>query len=111
MKESKLYKGLLTTIIVAALGAPAIASADAKSELQGVSVEVSYADLNLEKQEGAKAMYRRLQQASRQACGYRGLRVAGSIAANIDAQQCYREALSATVEKLDSELVTQIHNS
>ena len=65
MKESKLAGSLLAAIIVVALGAPAIASADAKSDLQGVSVKVSYADLNLEKQEGAKALYRRLQQASR----------------------------------------------
>ena len=55
MKESKLAGSLLAAIIVVALGAPAIASADAKSDLQGVSVKVSYADLNLEKQEGAKA--------------------------------------------------------
>ena len=78
MKESKLIKGLLATIIVVALGAPAIASADAKSDLAGVSVKVSYADLNLEKQEGAKALYRRLQQASRQACDVRGFQNAGS---------------------------------
>ena len=111
MKESKLYKGLMATIIIVALGAPVIASADAGSELKGTAVKISYADLNLEKQEGAKALYRRLQQASKQACGYRRLGVAGSIQAKIEAEQCYRDALSALVEKLDSELVTQIHNS
>ncbi len=111
MKESKLFKGLMATIIVVALGAPAIASADAKSELQGVSVKVSYADLNLEKREGAKALYRRLQQASRQACGLRDLTKEGSVRAMTEARNCYRDALSTTVEKLDSELVTQIHNS
>ena len=110
MKESKLYKGLMATIIIVALGAPVIASADAGSELKGTAVKTSYADLNLEKQEGAKTLYRRLQQASRRACGYRGARTP-SIAAKIEAEQCYRDALSTTVEKLDSELVTQIHNS
>jgi UrcA family protein len=111
MKESKLFKGLMATIIVAALGAPAIASADANSELKGTGVKVSYADLNLEKQEGAKALYRRLQQASRRACGYRGLRVSGSVESKAEAQQCYNDTLTATVEKLDNELVTQIHIS
>ncbi len=110
MKESKLFKGLLATIIVAALGAPAIASADADSELQGVSVKVSYADLNLEKQEGAKALYLRLQQASRQACDVRGLDT--EWAKNMrDARQCYQQALSEAVAEVDNELLSQIHNS
>ena len=111
MKESKLFKSLLAAIIVVALGAPAVASADAKSGLKGVAVKVSYADLNLEKQEGAKALYRRLQQASKQACGYRGLKISGSLRQMVETQQCYREALSVAVENLDNELVTEIHNT
>jgi UrcA family protein len=111
MKESKLYKGLLATIVVVALGAPAIASADAKSNFQGVSVKVSYADLNLEKQEGAKALYRRLQQASKQACDVRTLREEGSVKRLGEARQCYNTALSKAVEELDNDLVTQIHSS
>ncbi len=111
MKESKLFKSLLATIIVVALGAPTIASADAGNQLKGVSVKVSYADLNLEKQEGAKALYRRLQQASKQACDYRGLKVAGSIRRMTETQQCYREALTEAVAEIDNELVTEIHNS
>jgi len=111
MKESKLVRSLLAAIIVVALGAPAIASADAKSDLQGVSVKVSYADLNLEKQEGAKALYRRLQQASRQACDVRGLQNAGSVRRIANTKRCYRESLSTAVEAFDSELLTNIHNS
>lgn len=111
MKESKLFNGLLATIIVVALGAPAIASADAKSNLKGVSIKVSYADLNLEKQEGAKALYRRLQQASRQACDYRGMKVAGSLKRMTETKQCYRETLTEAVAEVDSELVTELHNS
>ncbi len=111
MKESKLFKSLLATIIVVALGASTIASADERNQLKGVSVKVSYADLNLEKQEGAKALYRRLQQASKRACDYRGLKIAGSVQRMIETQQCYREALSAAVERVDNDLVTQIHNS
>jgi UrcA family protein len=111
MKESKFIKGLLATIIVVALGAPTVVSADAKSELKGVSVKVSYADLNLEKQEGAKALYRRLQQASKQACDYRGLKISGSIKRMVETKQCYHEALTEAVAEVDSELVTELHNS
>ena len=111
MKESKLYKGLLATIIVVALGAPAIAVADVNGELRGVSVKVSYADLNLEKQEGAKALYQRLQLASKRACNMRSLREEGSIRDFAQARECYRDALSEAVAEVDNELVTQIHNS
>ena len=111
MKESKLYRSLLAIIVVVALGAPAIASAGPKSELQGKSVKVAYADLNLEKQEGAKALYRRLQQASKQACDYRGLKISGSIKRMVETKQCYHETLTEAVAEVDSELVTELHNS
>ena len=111
MKESKLYKGLLATLIVAALAAPAIASADANGELKGVSVKVSYADLNLEKQEGAKALYRRLQQASRRACDIHGANIRKSVTTMREARQCFNETLSDAVAEVDNELVTAIHNS
>ncbi len=111
MKESKLFKSLLATIIIVAISAPTIASAGARNDLKGVSVKVSYADLNLEKQEGAKALYRRLQQASKRACGYRGLKISGTVKRMIETQQCYREALSAAVENIDNERLTQIHSS
>ena len=110
MKESKLFKGLLATIIAIVLGAPTIAFADAKSGLQGKSVKVSYADLKLETKEGANALYRRLKQASKQVCDVRGLTVEGSLKRIREARQCYRETLSAAVEKVDNEQVTQIHN-
>ena len=111
MRESKLHRGLLASVIIVVLAAPAIASADAKSDLQGVSVKVSYADLNVEKQAGAKALYRRLQQASRQACDYQSLRDAGSLRRAMLTKKCYRESLSSAVEELDNDLVSQIHNS
>ena len=110
MKESKLFKSLLAVFIVVVLGAPPIASADAGSGLKGVSVKVSYADLKLETKEGANALYWRLKQASKQACGVRGLKVEGSLKRTREARQCYREALSLAVEQIDNELVTQIHN-
>ena len=63
MKESKLYRNLLAAIVVVALGAPAIASAGNMNKLEHVSVRVSYADLDVEKEKGAQVLYRRLQKA------------------------------------------------
>ncbi len=110
MKESKLFKSLLAVFIVVVLGAPSFAFADAGSGLKGVSVKVSYADLKLETKEGANALYWRLKQASKQACDVRGLKVEGSLKRVREMRQCYHETLSAAVKKVDSELVTQIHN-
>jgi len=111
MKKSKMFKSLLATIIVITLSAPAIALADAKSELKGKSVKVSFADLDLNKQEGAKTLYRRLQRASKQVCGLRGLRKMGAVKQISETRQCYSEVLTGAVEKIDNRLVTQIHNS
>lgn len=111
MKQSKLLKGILVTLTVFALGAPAIAAADSKSELQGVSVKVSYGDLDLEKSEGAQILYQRLQQASRKVCGARGLRGSGSLRQAIMAQECYKNALSEAVARIDNDLLTELHAS
>ena len=111
MKESNLFKSFMAAIIVIALGAPAVASADGKSDLQGVSVKVTYSDLNMEKQEAAATLYRRLQHASRQACGVTGLRNAGSVQLLAKTKACYRETLTAAVQEIDNDLLSQIHNS
>lgn len=111
MKESKLFKGLLATIVIVALGAPAYATVDASSQLQGKSVKVSFADLNLEKYEGAKVLYRRLQQASRQACDVRSFREEGSLIRIAEGRRCYLDTLSKAVAEIDNELLTQIHSS
>ncbi len=111
MKESKLFKSLLATIVVVALGAPVIASAGDKNELKGVSVKVSYADLNLEKKAGAQVLYRRLQNAAKRACDVRSLSVEGSVSNIVEARRCYRGALSTAVEQIDNEIVTNIHDS
>jgi len=93
------------------LSIPAIASVVDKNELKGVSVKVSYADVNLEKEEGAKILYRRLKRASEQVCDVSSLHIAGSLNRIVVSRRCYRDTLSAAVEKIDNELVTNIHNS
>jgi len=76
----------------------------------GESIRVSYADLNLEEEDGALSLYRRLKQASKQACDFRGLNIAGSVDRMAETKQCYRAALSTAVERIDNEIVTNIHN-
>jgi UrcA family protein len=111
MKDSKLCKSLLTIAVIVALGVPTIASAGDRSDLKGVSVKVSYADLNAETKKDALLLYRRLKQASKQVCDYRCFSIAGSAKRMLEVDQCYREALSAAVRQVDNELVTNIHKS
>lgn len=114
MKESKRMRGTiatLATIAVIALSAPAIATANQETGLKGKSVKVSFNDLNLEKTAGAKVLYRRLQQASREACGVESLKIAGSVRIVTEMQRCYKETLSAAVDKIDHAEITKIHES
>ena len=111
MKQSNLIKGLVAALAIFALGTPALASADAKSELKGAAVKVSYGDLDLEKSAGAKALYRRLQQASRQVCDAGVLRGKRSVREMSDARRCYEETLAEAVARVDNDLVTQLHTS
>lgn len=114
MKESKLVKGLLAAFVIVALGAPAYAGTEASTVLSGKSVKsvkVSYADLNLEKSEGAKTLYRRLQKASKQVCDVRAISAEGSLSRVAEGRQCYRDTLSEAVAEIDSDLLTEIHSS
>lgn len=111
MKESKIVKGLITTIAVFAISVPAIASTDTDSGLKGQGVKVSYADLNLQKEAGVKVLYRRLQQASKKACGVESFRNAGSLSEAAGMQRCYQDSLTSSVAKVNSTLLTVIHES
>jgi UrcA family protein len=109
MKESKIMRGLFATVALIALSAPAVASATPEGGLKGKAVKVSYGDLNLERQAGAKVLYRRLQQASREVCGVESLKNAGSLSLLSDMKSCYQTSLTVAVEKIASAELTRIH--
>ncbi len=109
MKESKLFKGLVATFVVIGLGGPAVVLADIPSYIEDAKASVSYADLNLENEEGVWVLYRRLQRTSTEVCGVTSLRSSGSLRFLSKAQQCYRESLSNAVDKIDNEDLTRIH--
>ena len=111
MKESKLFKSLLTAVVIVVLGAPTITYAGDRDDLKGVSMKVSYADLNVDNEKDAKVLYRRLKQASKYVCDYRRLNVAGSVGRMADLERCYTDALAAAVDQIDNDWVTKIHKS
>ncbi len=113
MKESKLFKSLVATFVVIVLGGPAVVLASTSSHLETNKAAVSYADLNLENEEGVRVLYQRLQHASKEVCGITSLKIPESILAKSSrrraTQQCYRESLSNAVDKFDNEDLTRIH--
>lgn len=106
MKESKILKGVVATVAVIAFSAPAIASAD---DLKGRAEKVSYADLDVQKEEGAAVLYRRLQQASKRVCGVESTRSAGGLRERTRQQDCYRTTMDEAVAKLNNAALTSIH--
>ncbi len=116
MKESKLFKGLVATFVVIVLGGPAVVQAAGTiSYIEVGKASVSYADLNLESEEGVRVLYQRLQYASKVVCSATSLKIAGSVPiifqerGALETQQCYRETLSNAVDKIDNEDLTRIH--
>ncbi len=113
MKESKLFKSLVATFVVVVLGGPAVVLASTSSHLETNKATVSYADLNLENEEGVRVLYQRLQHASNEVCGVASLKIPESNLARSSRRrairQCYRQTLSNTVDKFDNEDLTRIH--
>ncbi len=115
MTESKLFKRLVATFVVIILGGPAVVLAGTPSNFEDAkaTVSVSYADLNLENEEGVRVLYQRLRYASKEVCGITSPKIPESILARSARRratwQCYRKSLSNAVDKFDNEDLTRIH--
>ena len=110
MKESKLFKKFVVTFVVTVLGGPAVVLASTQNPFhESPKASVSYADLNLESEEGVRVLYRRLQQASREVCSPKSLKITLSPFVNHQVSGCYRHTLSNAVDKVDNEGLTRIH--
>ncbi len=109
MKELKLFRTLVAAFVVIVLSGPPVVLAGTPSYIEDAKATVSYADLNLENEEGVRVLYRRLQRTSKEVCGVTSLHIRGSLHFLSKAQQCYRETLSNAVDKIDNENLTRIH--
>lgn len=100
---------LLATFVV--LGLPSIALAASPSNFHKGSIKVEYGDLNISTLAGARTLYTRLENAARKGCDFRPLNELGSISRYKESRACYSEKLTAAVERIDSDTLTEIHNS
>ena len=99
----------VSLLLTFGIALPAIGLAAAPSQIDDVSVRVSYADLDIHSEAGAKVLYSRLKRASEEVCGIQSHVINGSLAATKNARACYREALEVSVKKIDSAALTGIH--
>ena len=111
MKAKKAATTAVAAATLIAFGLPLSASAAAPSQFEKVSVTVAYNDLNIESYSGAKALYARLQRASRKACNFRAPSRALSAREATQSRRCYSNTLEAAVNKIDSETLAEVHNS
>ena len=101
----------ISLLLALGVALPAITFAGAPSYFEEVSVKVSYEDLNIHSEAGARVLYSRLKRASEKACDVESLSEHGSIERVRAAKLCYHEVLSSAVENIDSDALTRIHAS
>ena len=97
-----------TVFAIGVLALPMTAIGAAPSQFEDVSVKVSFADLDIHSDAGAKVLYSRLKRASEDACDLSSLAVRG-LSERQKAKACYREALDTAVSSIESDALQQIH--
>ena len=112
MKESILRKVHVAASFALVFAAPLVANAANNSyDADSGALRVSYSDLNLNSDEGLAVLYGRLQSASSKACDTGSYTEKGSLSAMASSKACYDNLLSKLVAKVNSEKLTDIHES
>lgn len=110
MYSHKLAKTAVAAVALITFGLPLSASAASPTQIEKTSVTVTFEDLNIRTEAGAKSLYARLQRASRQACDFRssGLK---SIRETTESRRCYKATLEAAVQEIDNDKLSHLHSS
>jgi UrcA family protein len=93
----------------AAFASPLPANAMKASSMDAAPAKlVSYGDLNLDSETGARTLYARLRAASREVCvGYEG---SASMEQRMAGAQCYSAALTASVAHVNSPALSSLYS-
>ena len=76
--------------------------------VETVTIDINYADLDLDTNKGVKRLHARLRRAARHACDVRPVRETGSLAVSRAAKACYERSLAAAIRKIDNERLTAL---
>jgi len=104
-------RSCIAMFVVAGLATPLVGLAASPTQLSGAPVTVSYSDLNISVEAGAKTLYSRLQRASERACGVESYTTVRSLTVLAEARLCAAESLSTAVRNIDSDTLSRIHES
>lgn len=111
VKSTNLRKTLIIASLTAVLAFPAIASAGNDAGIEPTSVKVSFADLDISNAHGISALYKRLQNASEDACGPISYSETANLSQLTRNKACYHQALTSAVEKVDNDALSELHSS
>jgi UrcA family protein len=111
MKKTIFTKSFVVMSLAAVLALPAVASAGNNASIENTSIKVSFADLDISNADGVSALYKRLQNASEEACGSIANTQEKNLSALTRNKSCYQETLSSAVEKVDNDSLRDLHNS
>ena len=105
--------GILKAASAIVLGMSLIASAAAAphSLYEEVTIRVSYEDLDINKEAGARMLYKRLRNASAQACDRSSYSRDRSLSRLGDAKDCFEQILNKAVLQVNNPILTKIHTS
>lgn len=100
----------VAAVIASGLVLPVVGPAATPSHIDDAAVRVSYADLNINNAAGAEVLYARLQRASQEVCGIGPGLDMRSLSETRKARVCYEKSLTAAVNRIDSDALTELHN-
>lgn len=99
-----------TTALVLGAGFLASAVAAPPSLYEKVAVKVQYADLNIHNEAGARVLYERLKTAAEEVCGVESYQKDRSMSQFNSAKECFAETLTQAVNRIDSDVLKDIHS-
>jgi UrcA family protein len=110
MKRQSQFKSipsLIATLLVAFAGLAKAGSSAAAEPPAALSKKVTYADLNLDSQQGANALYVRLRRAAEDVCEPFDSK---ELSRHSMWRMCVRNALTSAVAQVNKPKVTALHN-
>ncbi len=97
--------------IVLGMGFIASAAAAPHSLYEEVTIKVKYEDLNINKEAGARVLYKRLRDATAEVCDKSSFSRDRSLSRLGDAKDCFEKTLDKAVLQVNNPVLTKIHTS
>jgi len=94
-------------ILVVGLGT-SIPATQAGEQRESFEFTVSFADLNLDNEQGARTLFYRIRSAARDACGVGSSHYQGSLLPARTARECFRETMANAVNQLGVDLASRL---